>query len=210
MAGSQLFGARQERSITMAEKTLKDAFYETLKDVYYAEKQSVRALKKSAKAAKAPELKDAFNKHAEESAAQVDRLVQVFEHIGKPARAKTCEAMQGLTAEMEEDLGDFSGTEAADDVLIGCAQAIEHYEIARYGLLKTWARKLGYAEAEGLLNETLEEEKRTDALLTEIAEGFGTSDAGEGEGEENEEGDEEQAPKAASSGKTAKSKAKAA
>lgn len=168
----------------MTEKTLKDAFYETLKDVYYAEKQSVRALKKSAKAAKAPELKDAFNKHAEESAAQVDRLVQVFEQIGRPARAKTCEAMQGLTAEMEEDLGDFSGTEAADDVLIGCAQAIEHYEIARYGLLKTWARKLGYAEAEGLLNETLEEEKRTDTLLTEIAEGFGTPVVDEADEEE--------------------------
>jgi hypothetical protein len=105
----------------MVEKTLKDAFYETLKDVYYAEKQSVRALKKSAKAAEASELKEAFTKHAEESATQVERLVQVFEHIGKPARAKTCEAMQGLTAEMEEDLEDFGGTAAADDVLIGCA-----------------------------------------------------------------------------------------
>ena len=116
-----------------AEKTLQDAFYETLKDVYYAEKQSVRALKKSAKAAKAPALKDVFEKHGEESATQVERLVHVFEILGKPARAKTCEAMQGLTSEMEEDLEDFGSTAAADDVLIGCAQAIEHYEIARLG-----------------------------------------------------------------------------
>lgn len=115
----------------MAEKTLSDAFHETLKDVYYAEKQSVRGLKKSAKAAASPEFKEAFTRHAEESAGQVERLVRVFEIIGKPPRAKTCEAMQGLTAEMEEDLDTFGGTEAADDVLIGCAQAIEHYEIAR-------------------------------------------------------------------------------
>ena len=99
------------------EKTLHDAFYETLKDVYYAEKQSVKALKKSAKAAKATELKQAFEKHAEESATQVERLTQVFEIIGKPARAKTCEAMQGITSEMEEDLEDFGETAAADAVL---------------------------------------------------------------------------------------------
>ena len=154
----------------MAEKTLKDAFHETLKDVYYAEKQSVRALKKSAKAAQFPELKQAFTTHAEESAGQVERLVQVFESISKPARAKTCEAMQGLASEMEEDLEDFGGTEAADDVLIGCAQAMEHYEIARYGALRSWAEKLGYDDAAKLLAQTLEEEKKTDALLTEIAE----------------------------------------
>lgn len=153
------------------EKTLEDAFYETLKDVYYAEKASVRALKKSAKAAKATELKQAFETHADESANQVERLTQVFEIIGKPARAKTCDAMQGLTSEMESDLEDFGDTEAADDVLIGCAQAIEHYEIARYGLLKSWATKLGHADAAKLLDETLQEEKKTDELLNRIAEG---------------------------------------
>jgi len=151
------------------EKNLHDAFHETLKDVYYAEKQSVRALKKSAKAAHAPALKDVLETHAEESAGHVERLVQVFESIGKPARAKTCEAMQGLTAEMEEDLEEFGKTEAADDVLIGCAQAMEHYEISRYGLLKTWAGKLGLKEAEGLLERTLAEEKNADALLTKVA-----------------------------------------
>lgn len=155
------------------EKTLDDAFYETLKDVFYAEKQSVKALKKSAKAAKNSELKQAFETHAEESANQVQRLEQVFELIGKSARTKTCEAMQGLKAEMEEDLEDFGETEVGDAVLIGCAQAIEHYEIARYGTLKTWAMQLGLKDAGKLLDETLQEEKKVDALLSEIAEKFG-------------------------------------
>ena len=117
------------------QKNLQGAFYETLKDVYYAEKQSVRALKKSAKAAEHEELRQAFETHAEESAIQVERLQQVFEIIGKPARAKTCEAMQGLTSEMEEDLEDFGDSPAADAVLAGCAQAVEHYENASYGKL---------------------------------------------------------------------------
>ncbi len=152
------------------EKTLHDAFYETLKDVYYAEKQSVKALKKGAKAAKLPALREALETHAEESTTHVERLGQVFEIIGKPARTKTCEAMQGLTAEMEEDLEDFGKTAAADDVLIGCAQAMEHYEISRYGLLKSWAGKLGLTDAAKLLSATLEEEKKADALLTRVAE----------------------------------------
>ncbi|BAU93154.1 protein yciF [Methylorubrum populi] len=152
------------------QKTLHDAFYETLKDVYYAEKQSVRALKKSAKAAEHEELRQAFETHAEESANQVERLQQIFDIIGKAARAKTCEAMQGLTAEMEEDLEDFEDSPAADAVLAACAQAVEHYEIARYGTLKTWASQLGYADAAKLLDETLQEEKKTDQLLTQIAE----------------------------------------
>ncbi len=152
------------------EKTLNDAFYETLKDVYYAEKQSVKACKKSAKAAQLPELQQAFEHHAEESANQIERLVQVFEILGKPARAKTCDAMQGITAEMEEDLEDFGQTAAADAVLIGCGQAIEHYEMARYGMLKTWATQLGMPDAAKLLDATLQEEKKADALLTQIAE----------------------------------------
>jgi ferritin-like metal-binding protein YciE len=171
-------------------KTLEDAFYETLKDVFYAEKQSVRALKKSAKAAEAQELKEAFEAHAEESAAQVERLQQVFEILGRPARSKTCEAMQGLSSEMEHDLEDFADSPAADAVLIGCAQAIEHYEIARYGTLKTWAAQLGLDEAADLLDETLQEEKKTDELLTEIA---GRLNAEAAEADEGE-GDEEPAP----------------
>lgn len=161
------------------QKTLQDAFYETLKDVYYAERQSVRALKKSAKAAEHEELRQAFETHAEESANQVERLQQVFEIIGKPARGKTCEAMQGLTAEMEEDLEDFADSLAADAVLAACAQAVEHYEIARYGTLKTWATQLGYADAAKLLDETLQEEKKTDQLLSEIAERINVEGTGE-------------------------------
>lgn len=152
-----------------SEKTLADAFYETLKDVYFAEKQSVKACKKSAKAATAPELKQAFEQHGEESAHHLERLAQVFEIFGKPARTKTCEAMQGISAEMEEDLEDFGGTSAADAVIIGCGQAIEHYEMARYGLLKSWATQLGMPEAARLLDETLQEEKKADALLSKIA-----------------------------------------
>lgn len=159
------------------EKTLADAFYETLKDVYFAEKQSVKACKKSAKAATLPELKKAFEHHGEESTAQVERLVQVFEILGKPARAKTCDAMQGILSEMEEDLEDFGETAAADAVIIGCGQAIEHYEIARYGLLKTWANQLGMRDAVKLLDATLQEEKRADALLTQIAESAANTEA---------------------------------
>ncbi len=156
------------------EKTLHDAFYETLKDVYFAEKQSVKALKKSAQAANSAELKQAFETHHGESVAQVERLTQVFEVIGKTARQKTCEAMQGITAEMEEDLEDFGGTAAGDAVLIGCAQAIEHYEIARYGMLKTWATQLGLPDAAKLLDETLQEEKKTDELMSKLAEKLNT------------------------------------
>ncbi|WP_102961264.1 ferritin-like domain-containing protein [Mangrovicella endophytica] len=152
------------------EKTLDDAFYETLKDVYFAERQSVRALKKASKAAQSPELKKALDEHREESEGQVERLVKVFELIDKAPRGKTCEAIQGLSSEMEEDLEDFGETAAGDAVLIGCAQALEHYEISRYGTLKTWATQLGLDEAASLLNETLEEEKKADALLTQIAE----------------------------------------
>ncbi|WP_075216496.1 ferritin-like domain-containing protein [Mongoliimonas terrestris] len=160
-------------------KTLEDAFYETLKDVYYAEKNSVRALKKSAKSAQSEDLKAAFQTHAEESQGQVERLEKVFEIIGKPSRSKTCEAMQGLTAEMQEDLEDFEGSPAADAVLIGSAQAIEHYEIARYGTLKTWASQLGHDEAASLLDETLQEEKKTDELLSQIAGSINAMGTGE-------------------------------
>jgi ferritin-like metal-binding protein YciE len=154
--------------MTAKEKTLEDAFHETLKDVYFAEKQSVKALKKSAKAATAPELKQAFEKHLDESEHQVERLTQVFETIEKSPRAKTCEAMQGIVSEMEEDLEEFGGSAAGDAVLIGCAQAIEHYEIARYSLLKAWAAQLGHTDAVKLLDETLQEEKRTDELLSSL------------------------------------------
>jgi ferritin-like metal-binding protein YciE len=187
------------------EKTLHDAFYETLKDVYYAEKQSVKALKKSAKAAEHDELRQAFETHAEESAHQVERLQQVFEIIGKPARAKTCEAMQGITSEMEEDLEDFGDSPAADAVLAACAQAVEHYEIARYGTLKTWASQLGYEDAAKLLDETLQEEKKTDELLSQIAERINTDGSEAVEHDAAEDDDEaDTGAKASGKGRTAK------
>jgi ferritin-like metal-binding protein YciE len=156
--------------MAVREKTLADAFYETLKDVYWAEKQSVKACKKSAKEAKSAALKDAFTKHGEESAHQVERLTEVFGIIEKPARTKTCEATQGILAEMDEDVGDFGNTKAGDDVLIGCAQALEHYEIARYGTLTAWAKRLGLTDAAALLKQTLDEEKAADEKLSAIAE----------------------------------------
>jgi ferritin-like metal-binding protein YciE len=153
-------------------KTLEDAFYEGLKDIYFAERTSVRALKKAARAAQEPRLKEALERHEEESAQQVERLQQVFEIFGKAARGKTCEAIQGLLAELEEQIEDFKGSEAADAVLISGAQAMEHYEIARYGTLRSWAAQLGLNDAVKLLEETLAEEEKTDELLTQMAEEF--------------------------------------
>ena len=152
------------------EKTLADLFLETLKDVYYAEKQAVRMLGTAAKAARADELRQALEQHREESRTQVERLEQVFELLDRPARGRSCEAIQGLNAEMAEILEDFGDSPAADAALIGAAQAVEHYEIARYGTLKTWAAELGLDQAVTLLDETLAEEKSTDAALTELAE----------------------------------------
>ena len=151
------------------QKTLEDAFHAGLKDALYAERTSVRGLKKAAKAAQAPELKEALERHAEESQGQIERLEQVFEALGKPARAKTCESAQGLLAELEDHMDEFKGSEAADAVLIAGAQAMEHYEIARYGTLRTWAQQLGMDDAAKLLEQTLEEEKRTDELLNQAA-----------------------------------------
>ena len=187
------------------EKTLNDVFLETLKDVYYAEKQAVRQLQKAAKAAKSDELKQAFNQHREESQGQVERLDQVFEMLGKPARGKTCEAIQGLNAEMAEVLEDFGDSPAADAALLAAAQAVEHYEITRYGTLKTWANQIGMPDAAKLLDETLQEEKRTDELLTRIAEGSANAEAGEGEPEEDDEEIENPAARKKPAGKAAKS-----
>ena len=151
------------------QKNLQDAFHATLKDVLFAERTSVRALKKAAKAAQMPELKQALEQHAEESEGQMERLQQVFDAIGKSARGKTCESIQGLMAELEEHLDEFEGSDAADAVLIAGTQAMEHYEIARYGTLKTWATQLGLDDAAKLIDQTLEEEKRADDLLNQVA-----------------------------------------
>lgn len=153
----------------MAEKTLKDLFHETLKDVYYAENSVYRTLPKMAKKAQSSELKDAFTNHRAETEGQIQRLEQVFEMLGKPARGKTCEAMKGLTEEGTETMEDFGDSPALDAGLLADGQVMEHYEMARYGALISWATQLGMKDAAKLLDQTLQEEKKTDALLTKIA-----------------------------------------
>jgi ferritin-like metal-binding protein YciE len=152
------------------EKGLEDLFLATLKDVYYAEKQILRALPKMAKAAESGELRQAFEKHRAETEGHVERLEEVFEAIGKKAQGKTCEAIQGIIDEGKEIMEDFAESEALDAGLIAAAQAVEHYEISRYGTLRTWAQELGLTEAAGLLEQTLAEEKKTDQALSELAE----------------------------------------
>lgn len=150
-------------------KTLQDLFSETLKDIYYAEKQILRALPKMAKSARSEELKAAFLTHQEQTEGQIERLEQVFEMMGKAARGKHCPAIVGIVDEGKEIMEDFAGTDALDAGLLSAAQAVEHYEIARYGTLKTWAAQLGLADAVPLLEATLKEEKETDQLLTRLA-----------------------------------------
>jgi ferritin-like metal-binding protein YciE len=152
------------------EKTLDDLFLATLKDVYYAEKQILRALPKMAKAAESDELRQAFETHRDETQEQVQRLEQVFEILGKRASGKTCEAIQGIIEEGKEIMDDFADSEALDAGLIAAGQAVEHYEISRYGTLRSWAQELGLEDAVPLLEQTLEEEKKTDELLTQLAE----------------------------------------
>jgi len=151
------------------EKTLDDLFYDTLKDIYYAERQIVKALPKMARAAQSPQLKAAFQKHKDETEEQIERLQQVFELLGKRAQGKTCEAIQGILAEGEEIMDEFKGTVALDAGLISSAQAVEHYEITRYGTLKRWAEVLGHTEAAALLDATLKQESTTDSDLTALA-----------------------------------------
>ncbi len=151
------------------EKTLDVLFHETLKDIYYAEKQILRALPKMARGAESPELKQAFEHHKDETEVHVERLQQIFEMLDKPARGKTCDAILGIIEEGKDVLEEFEGAPALDAGLTAAAQAVEHYEMARYGTLKTWATQLGMPEAAKLLDATLQEEKKADALLSRLA-----------------------------------------
>jgi ferritin-like metal-binding protein YciE len=153
------------------EKDLNDLFHDTLKDVYFAEKQILKALPKMAKAAESEELKDAFTTHREETEGQIERLEQIFELLGKKPQGKTCEAIKGILDEGTEIMDEFKGTEALDAGLVSAAQAVEHYEMARYGTLKAWATQLGMRDAAKLLDETLAQEKNADKLLSRIATG---------------------------------------
>ncbi|QKK33458.1 ferritin-like domain-containing protein (plasmid) [Rhizobium indicum] len=151
-------------------KTLDDLFLDTLRDIYFAEKQILKALPKMARSAQSEQGKAGFLKHRDETQGQIARLEQVFEILGKPARGKTCEAIQGIIAEGEEIMEEFKGSAALDAGLISSAQAVEHYEIARYGTLIAWARQLGLKDAVPLLQANLAEEEATDKKLTQLAE----------------------------------------
>ena len=152
-----------------AEKGLGDLFHETLKDIYYAERKILKALPKMAKGAQSQELKAAFEKHRDQTEGHVERLQQVFDMLGKRAQGKTCPAIDGIVEEGEEIMDDFKGTPALDAGLISAAQAVEHYEITRYGTLKRWAENLGLTAAVALLDATLKEEEKTDVDLTKLA-----------------------------------------
>ena len=149
--------------------TMNELFLQFLQDVYYAERQILKALPKMAKAAESQKLRQAFTQHRDETQGHVDRLQQVFEQIGKRARGTTCEAIQGIIEEGEDVVHDFEQGPVRDAALAACAQAVEHYEIARYGALVAWAKVSGQNDAVQLLQQTLDEEKRTDQLLNEIA-----------------------------------------
>jgi ferritin-like metal-binding protein YciE len=151
-------------------KTLDDLFHDTLKDIYFAEKKILTALPKMAKAAQSNELRAAFKKHHAETEGQVERLEEVFGLIGKKAQGKTCNAIVGIVEEGQEVMKEYKGSPALDAGLLAGAQAVEHYEISRYGTLKAWANELGLRDAVRLLDATLQEEKKTDATLTKIAE----------------------------------------
>jgi ferritin-like metal-binding protein YciE len=154
----------------MAEdKSLNDLFLDTVKDIYFAERQILKALPKMAKAAQSPDLKAGFEQHMAETEGHVDRLEQVFELLGKAPRGKTCDAILGILEEGKSIMDDFKGTAALDAGLVSAAQAVEHYEIARYGTLKSWAQQLGMTEAVALFDATLKEEVATDKKLSQLA-----------------------------------------
>ena len=149
-------------------KPLDDLFHDMLKDVYYAEKQILKTLPKMAKAARSAELKKAFETHREETEGHVERLAEVFELIGKAPRGKTCDAILGIIEEGKAVIEDYGDSPAIDAGLVASAQAVEHYEMARYGTLKAWARQLGHKEAVKLLDATLAEETKTDKAQTQL------------------------------------------
>jgi ferritin-like metal-binding protein YciE len=154
----------------MAENDLKSLFLHQLKDTYYAENAIVKALPKMAAAARSEDLRGAFAVHLEETKNHVQRLDQVFRHLGEQPQGVECKAINGIIAEGDEVSEEFRGGDALDAGLIAAAQAVEHYEITRYGTLIAWAKQLGLGEVEGLLEETLAEEESTDELLSEMAE----------------------------------------
>jgi ferritin-like metal-binding protein YciE len=184
--------ATTRRTRQTPQKKLSDLFHETLRDVYFAENKIIKTLPKMAKAAQSKDLADAFNRHLRETQGQVKRLDQVFRMLGKPARGRTCEGINGIADEGAEIMRQFKRTPALDAGLVAAAQAVEHYEIARYGTLRTWAEELGMSDAARLLQATLEEEEATDHRLTELATSVINLKAEQEEQEEEEEEEEEE------------------
>jgi ferritin-like metal-binding protein YciE len=182
---------------------LRELFLDELADLYSAEKQLLKALPKMAKAASSDDLRQAFEEHLTQTEEHVSRLEQVFEAFDKPAKAKTCKAMQGLVEEGDEVIKDYKGEAACDAALICAAQKVEHYEIASYGTLCTWAEVLEVGDALDLLQQTLEEEKETDERLTELAESSSNMEAEEGESEDESEKDDSPRSKRAQTPQTA-------
>lgn len=162
--------ATTKKAAKAAGKGLEDLFLDGLKDIYYAEKKILKALPKMAKGAESEEVAAAFEKHRMETEGQVERLEEIFEIFGKAARGKTCPAIDGILEEGSEILEEYEGTPALDAGLVAAAQAVEHYEIARYGTLAAWAEQLGKRDVIDLLNATLKEEMATDAALSQLGE----------------------------------------
>jgi ferritin-like metal-binding protein YciE len=154
----------------MASKKLDDLFLDTLKDIYFAEKKILTALPKMAKAAQSEHLKEAFQKHEGETEEHVARLEKVFKALGQAAKGKTCDAILGIIEEGKEVMEEYEDAPALDAGLLAAAQAVEHYEISRYGTLKTWAEELGHDDVVKLLDATLAEERKTNDALTKLAE----------------------------------------
>lgn len=153
-----------------SDKTLEDLFIECLRDTYFAEQQIARALAKMTKAAESRELAQAFDRHRDETHVQIARLERIFDKLGRPARAEPSLGIQGIIGDGSEAAVKFRDSDALDAALIAAGQAVEHYEITRYGTLSSWATELGFKDVAKLLDETLEEEKKTDKLLSRLAE----------------------------------------
>ena len=150
-------------------KTLKDLFVHTLQDVYYAEQRIMKSLPMMIEKAETNELRNVLNAHLAETEKQIQRLDEVFELVDKSPSTEECEAVDGLLEEAEEVMSEIDDKSVLDAGIIAAGQAVEHYEIARYGTLIAWADQIGLGQAKGLLEQTLEEEKRADKLLTEVA-----------------------------------------
>lgn len=153
----------------MSITTFNDLFVHTLQDIYYAEQQISKSLPKLVKAASSPELSKAFTKHLEETKGQIERLTQVFKEVGIPAKGVKCPAIDGILTEADELMSEIKDADVLDAALLSGAQAVEHYEITRYGTLIAWAEQLGFKESVKLLKQTLKEEETTDSLLSKMA-----------------------------------------